>query len=92
MVVCGFICPYELGIYCKMRYGQKSTDKLKNKGLICVKRYIEDDELTEINDIVWELAHRGIVSDSDLWVGKLKEDVNAYWLARKAVKYIRERE
>ena len=75
-----------------MRYGQKSTDKLKNKGLICVKRYIEDDELTEINDIVWELAHRGIVSDSDLWVVKLKEDVNAYWLARKAVKYIREHE
>ena len=66
--------------------------KLKNKGLICVKRYIEDDELTEVNDIVWELAHRGIVSDSDLWVEKLKEDVNAYWLARKTVKYIREHE
>mgnify|MGYP005758334963 FL=1 len=40
--------------------------KLKNKGLICVKRYIEDDELTEVNEIVWKLAHRGIVSDSDL--------------------------
>ena len=72
--------------------GQKSTVKLKNKGLICVKRYIEDDELTEVNDIVWELAHRGIVSDSDLWVEKLQSDVNAYWLARKAVKYIREHE
>ena len=69
--------------------GQKSTVKLKNKGLICVKRYIEDDELTEVNDIVWELAHRGIVSDSDLWVEKLKEDVNAYWLARKTVQFLR---
>ena len=65
--------------------------KLKNKGLICVKRYIEDDELTEVNDVVWELAHRGIVSDSDLWVEKLKEDVNAYWLARKTVRFFREK-
>ena len=46
-------------------------------------------ELTEINDIVWELAHRGIVSDSDLWLQKLKDDVNAYWLARKVVQYLR---
>ena len=74
--------------YCKMRQGQKSTEKLKNKGLICVKRYIEDDELTEVNDIVWELAHRGIVSDSDLWVKKLGDDVNAYWLARKTVQFL----
>ena len=78
--------------YCKMRQGQKSTAKLKNKGLICVNRYVEDDdELTEVNDIVWELAHRGIVSDSELWVEKLNDDVNSYWLARKVVKYIRER-
>ena len=70
--------------------GQKSTVKLKNKGLICVKRYIEDDELTEVNEIVWELVHRGNVSDSDLWVKKLGDDVNAYWLARKTVKYIME--
>ena len=64
--------------------------KLKNKGLICVNRYIEDDELTEVNDIVWELAHRGIVSDSDLWVKKLGDDVKAYWLARKTVQFLRE--
>ena len=63
--------------------------KLKNKGLICVKRYIEDDELTEVNEIVWKLAHRGIVSDSDLWVEMLKEDVNAYWSARKTVQFFR---
>ena len=50
----------------------------------------EIKELTEVNDIVWELAHRGIVSDSDLWLQKLKDDVNAYWLARKVVCFIRE--
>ena len=70
--------------------GQKSTVKLKNKGLIYVKRYIEDDELTEVNEIVWKLAHRGIVTDSDLWVKKLGDDVNAYWLARKTVQFLRE--
>ena len=45
--------------------------------------------LTSINDIVWELAHRGIISDKDLWLEKLKEDINSYWLARKAVNYLR---
>ena len=48
-------------------------------------------ELTEINDIVWELAHRGIVTDSDLWLEKLKDDVNAYWLVRKCVHFMREK-
>ena len=80
--------------YCKGRQRTASTAKLKNKGLICVKRFLKGGdenmkELTEVNDIVWELAHRGIVSDSDLWLQKLKDDVNAYWLARKVVQYLR---
>ena len=45
-------------------------------------------EFTSVNDIVWELAHRGIISDSGLWLEKLKKDSNAYWLARKTVKYL----
>lgn len=40
-------------------------------------------ELTSINDIVWELNHRGIITDKKLWLKKLEEDANAYWLARK---------
>ena len=48
----------------------------------------EVKELEEINDIVWELANRKIISDKDLWLEKLQEDTNAYWLARKAVNYI----
>ena len=87
----------DMKTYCKQRQNTASTAKLKNKGLICVKRFLmgDDDvkkvkELTEINDIVWELAYRGIVSDSDLWLKKLKGDANAYWLARKAVQYLRE--
>ncbi len=46
-------------------------------------------ELTTVNDIVWELSARGIITDKDLWLKKLEEDENAYWLARKCVNYIR---
>ena len=48
-------------------------------------------ELTTVNDIVWELAHRGIITEKDLWLKKLEEDKNSYWLARKIVKFLRER-
>lgn len=48
------------------------------------------EELTTVNDIVWELYHRGIIADKELWLKKLKNDTNAYWLARKMVKYIKE--
>lgn len=49
---------------------------------------IASTELTSINDIVWELAHRGIISDKDLWLDKLESDSNSYWIARKTVKYL----
>ena len=77
--------------YCKKRYNTKSTDKLKNKGLICVRRIIGDyiEELTEVNDIVWEFAHRGIITDKELWLEKLKNDKNSYWLARKVLHALR---
>ena len=45
-------------------------------------------ELTSVNDIVWELAHRGIITDKQLWLKKLETDSNSYWLARKTVKYL----
>ena len=82
--------------YCKKRFNTKSTELLKNKGLICVKRFlVGDDELKEldsVNDIVWELGHRGIVTDTNLWLEKLSEDKNSYWLARKCLHFIRELE
>lgn len=48
-------------------------------------------ELTTVNDIVWELAHRGIITDKALWLKKLETDTNSYWLARKIVKYLGEK-
>lgn len=52
--------------------------------------YIATKELTEINDIVWELYARGIISDRNLWLKKLKTDINSYWLARKCANRLRE--
>lgn len=82
--------------YCRMRYSQKSTAKLKNKGLICVIRFIPDDvreetpkDLTTVNNIVWELEYRGILTNKPLWLKKLDEDENAYYLAKGCVNYIR---
>lgn len=54
------------------------------------KETVEVKELTEVNDIVWELANNGIITNKELWLKKLKEDTNAYWLARKTVKKIGE--
>ena len=45
-------------------------------------------ELITVNDIVWELSTRGIITDKALWLKKLSEDTNAYWLARKLTNYI----
>lgn len=46
-------------------------------------------ELETVNDIVWELHHRGIITDTSLWLSKLENDKNDYWLARKCINYIR---
>ena len=48
-------------------------------------------ELTTVNDIVWELSARGILTDKALWLKKLEEDENSYWLARKTVRYLAEK-
>lgn len=40
-------------------------------------------ELESVNDIVWELNYRNIMTDSRLWLSVLSYDTNLYWLARK---------
>lgn len=83
-----------LKTYCQQRQYTSSTAKLKNKGLICVIRFIPDEvtELTKINDIVWELNHRNIITNTALWMEKANKDNNIYWLIRKALHYIRWKE
>lgn len=38
-------------------------------------------ELTTVNDIVWELHRRGIITDKSLWLDFLAKNKNAYHLA-----------
>jgi len=39
--------------------------------------------LESVNDIVWELNHRGIILDMPLWIKLMEEDNNLYWLGYK---------
>lgn len=39
--------------------------------------------LNTVNDIVWELNQRGILTNKELWLDLLTKDVNLYWLANK---------
>ena len=51
-------------------------------------------EYKDINDIAWELGQRGIVSDVDGFMKEVNQKPNGrlYWLARKALTYIRNRD
>lgn len=55
--------------------------KICNKTVNSSKR---KNELKTVNDIVWELSHRGIITDKNLWLGLLEEDKDLYWLCYKA--------
>lgn len=51
-------------------------------------------EYTNPNDIVWELGHRGIVTDTKGMLDEINKNPNGrlYWIARKFCQYIRERD
>lgn len=70
------------------KYKQIGSGKIAE----AIYRAVTSDEVTEytdINDIIWELHNKGIISDSDLWVQKCKEDDNIYWFCRKLCQYAR---
>ena len=50
-------------------------------------------ELTDIHDIAWEYAYRGIVEDLEGLENEMRQNPNGrlYWLARKTLQFIRER-
>lgn len=52
------------------------------------KRGTKDFE--KVSDIVDEFEKRGIITERNLWIEKLEEDKNSYWLARKSLKYIKD--
>jgi hypothetical protein len=53
------------------------------KGANMTENISTHKNLTTVNDIVWELNHRGIINDMKLWLDLLEKDVDLYWLARK---------
>lgn len=84
--------------YCKKRQNFLTSTPRGNKGLICVKRFINDDieipepeikEYIENEEILWELSNRQIITNVDLWREAIANNTNYYWLARKIVHYIR---
>ena len=74
------------GKYCPHR----TLDLGWNRFLKKVEKHM-NTELTTVNDIVWELSARGIITDKNLWLDKLEADTDAYWLARKCINYIRQK-
>ena len=73
----------------KMLWLQKCQDntnsywlayKICNMTKNCPKR---SPALETINDIVWELNYRNIMTDKVLWLNVLKNDSDLYWLAYK---------
>ena len=55
----------------------------------CGVRSAELKEVESINDVIWELCNARIITDSNLWMKKCKEDNNVYWLCRKMANYLR---
>jgi exopolysaccharide biosynthesis protein len=43
----------------------------------------KEEKLKNINDMVWELNYKKIITNPTLWLKKLEEDEDAYWLAYK---------
>lgn len=60
---------------------------LAYKGVNMTVNYKRASELETINDIVWELGERNIMTDKKLWLKLLEEDKNLYWLAFKICNY-----
>ena len=56
---------------------------LAYKGVNLTEDISKHKKLVTVNDIVWELNHRGIITDKKLWLNLLEKDTDLYWLARK---------
>lgn len=72
-------CP---GAYLESKFSY-IADEVNKRLATESKTQSKTKELESINDIVWELNYRGIINNKELWLKKLSEDINVYWLARK---------
>ena len=71
----------------------KIKNKTENNEDLPITQKEEIPELTTANDIVWELGHRGLVTDTQGMLKEMNENPNGrlYWLARKMLNYIRQK-
>lgn len=56
---------------------------LAYKGANMTENLAKKKTLATVNDIVWELHHRNIMTDKKLWLNLLHDDMDLYWLANK---------
>ena len=66
-----------------------NTRKAFEENLLPLLSESATKEVTEANDIVWELSNAKIITDGNLWLEKCKSDTNVYWLCRKMANYLR---
>lgn len=50
---------------------------------------ILNEEKSETQEIVDGLAEFGVLTNRELWTAKISEDINIYWLAKKALKALK---
>jgi hypothetical protein len=60
---------------------------LAYKGVNLTTNKTTKTNLTTVNDIVWELEYRNIITNKTLWLKLLEEDKDLYWLAFKICNY-----
>lgn len=53
------------------------------KGANMTENISKHKNLTTVNDIVWELNFRDIITNKSLWMDLLHNDMDLYWLANK---------
>lgn len=56
---------------------------IARKAVNMTKDAVRATKLESVNDIVWELNHRGILTNKTLWLSLLNQDKDLYWLAYK---------
>jgi hypothetical protein len=77
---------YAIG-YAKIAgYGRPNYDLVADEATIIAN---DIKEYENIEEILWELNHRGIASNVDLWREYMNTDDNIYWLCRKIIHYVR---
>lgn len=73
----------------KLSYNRIAGYGRPNYGLAEKSTKVVITEYEKIEEILWELLHRQIVSNEVLWRDYMNKDTNVYWLCRKIVQYVR---